>query len=312
MIHTRCRRTAMTLSFLSGIALVGCSGPEAALTPEALVRDSAGVRMVENHGPDALLPIHESLRIGPREGELEFLFHQIRSMAIDTDGGIWVADAHESLRHYGRDGEYLGSAGGEGEGPGEARRGYLTVHAGRGTVLALTGDPALQLFSMDGSLLGSWRFLAESRVSYLPLGPNGDNWNLRIRDIPVSESELVQAQWTIGVGPATGPGFDTLVVLPGNLWASTQGGRSWGHPSFFYGASDICGDGSGKLYYSDPMEYRVSVYGSSGDLVQVISRDVPETPYTSGLRDAVEEGFRNAWNEQQLGGAPDRDHVGVK
>jgi hypothetical protein len=126
-----------------------------------MVTDSAGVRFVVNTSQDRPLPVQETLRIGVIEGDPDLQFHRIRAMAVDGEGGVWVTDTHERIRHYSPDGEYVGALGGRGEGPGEAAEGYSTLWAGKGWLLALTYDGVIQLFGSDGIFLGSRPRIAE-------------------------------------------------------------------------------------------------------------------------------------------------------
>ena len=58
------------------------------------------------------------------------------------------------------------------------------------------------------------------------------------------------------------------------------------------GSPAVQGDQDGRIYYSHPLEYRVEVYGTNGQLRQVVSRQTPATPYPDGLRDEIEAGVR--------------------
>ncbi len=63
------------------------------------------------------------LEIGVADGEEEYLFGRIGGVAVSPGGHVVVADlqAHE-LRAYDREGTYLFTIGGHGEGPGELNR----------------------------------------------------------------------------------------------------------------------------------------------------------------------------------------------
>jgi len=274
--------------------------------PNAMVGDSAGVRLVRNSGPDKPLPVTEALRVGLVEGDPVLLFDRIRSLAVDSVGGFWVSDSHESIRHYSAEGEYLGHVGGEGQGPGEAALGYGDVWLGRGTVVTNTYDGTIQLFSASGTFLGSREAWAEPGRYLHPLGPSGEDWNLRRRDVPASEADLVRDRWTVGRGPVTGAGFDSILTLPGGVLAATSTG-GWSNGSFFYGAPDLRGDSKGRIYYSHPLEYRIEVYDGVGNLIQVVSRDSPPTPNPRDLEEEVREAARIGWRDLMMGGAPPRE-----
>ncbi|KPK78429.1 MAG: hypothetical protein AMS25_15410, partial [Gemmatimonas sp. SM23_52] len=52
------------------------------------------------------------LSIGQFEGPDEYMFGQVRSLAVAPDGAIYLFDSHaKELRKYGPDGAYLGTFG---------------------------------------------------------------------------------------------------------------------------------------------------------------------------------------------------------
>jgi len=100
------------------------------------------------------------LTVGRFEGPDEYMFGQVRSLAVAPDGAIYLYDSHaKELRKYGPDGIYLGTFGREGGGPGEYKRpdgGLAVLPDGR----VLLRDPAntrITTFSPDGRYLESWR-----------------------------------------------------------------------------------------------------------------------------------------------------------
>ena len=116
----------MRYSILTAItALMACS-PDGTI-PTVTVRDSAGVRIVEN--PESAPALNWALddepvvEIGGSDRGDDYELYGVRSAARLTDGRIVVANGgtHE-LRFYSSDGTYLRSAGREGEGPGEFSR----------------------------------------------------------------------------------------------------------------------------------------------------------------------------------------------
>jgi hypothetical protein len=103
----------------------GCSA-EPAGSAAALVRDSAGIRVVENVAPtwrageEWRLEEQPLLDIGGLEGDPDYeLFRAVSAVRL-RDGRIVIANAgtHE-LRFYDADGRFLAASGGQGAGPGE-------------------------------------------------------------------------------------------------------------------------------------------------------------------------------------------------
>ena len=92
--------------------------------PEVIVRDSAGVRIVEHPSdfaaPSWLISETPTIDIGSGDGDSSTLLYQVEGTHRLSDGRIVVANrsSHE-LRYYDAEGNYLHSAGRQGEGPGE-------------------------------------------------------------------------------------------------------------------------------------------------------------------------------------------------
>jgi hypothetical protein len=101
------------------------------------------------------------LSIGVLHGAEEYQFVDLAAAARRSDGSIVVVDrGSRTVRAYGPDGQYLGTLGGPGEGPGE--------FADPGPVLVTTGDTVVV---WDQALLRATRF-----------GPNGDLVEVRTVD----------------------------------------------------------------------------------------------------------------------------------
>jgi hypothetical protein len=65
----------------------------------------------------------EELRIGLLDGEAEYMFGQIRHIAVTEDGSIFIADGQlNQIREYDSRGEFRRMVGLQGQGPGEYQR----------------------------------------------------------------------------------------------------------------------------------------------------------------------------------------------
>ena len=111
---------------LALLLLAGCGGDAAVEAGMPLVRDSAGIQIVENAAPAwgegegwRLSPA-PVLQIGELEGAPAYQFDRIGSALRLADGRIVVANTgSQELRFYDASGAHLRSVGGEGGGPGE-------------------------------------------------------------------------------------------------------------------------------------------------------------------------------------------------
>jgi hypothetical protein len=108
------------------MALAGCGAGEPA--GAAVVRDSAGIRIVENAAPAWAageawrLSATPEVEIGVLDGEPAYQFHGLHEILRLDDGRIVVLDGGSSeIRSFDAEGRHLWTAGGRGEGPGEFR-----------------------------------------------------------------------------------------------------------------------------------------------------------------------------------------------
>ena len=103
------------------LATAACGSAEARST--VAVRDSAGVRIVEEHAPSAESGVYQvgeepSVQVGVAEGAPEYQLSGVRGIVRLADGGIVVANglSHE-LRWYDAGGRFVRAAGRKGAAP---------------------------------------------------------------------------------------------------------------------------------------------------------------------------------------------------
>lgn len=134
------------------------------------VRDSAGVRIVEFESLDGFpsadwhVALGESVRIGTLgddDADAPGSFGMAIGVDRRDDGTVLVADAmaHE-IRVFDREGRYLRSIGGRGQGPGEFEA-VLGVSALRGDSITVTQSAGWTTFDADGSYAFSRRLEPE-------------------------------------------------------------------------------------------------------------------------------------------------------
>lgn len=108
------------------VAILGACAADAT-TRNAVVRDSAGIAIVEIH---ASLPDEGALQLGAEplvdigvvDGAPEYQFYRVVGAGRLSDGRIAVLNAGtQQVRFYDADGRYLSASGGQGGGPGELR-----------------------------------------------------------------------------------------------------------------------------------------------------------------------------------------------
>ena len=168
--------------------LASCQGSEAG-PPIVVVRDSAGIEIIEatrplwgdsslwRIDPDPLVDLTRS-GDGPRHE-----FHRLRDMKQRPDGSLMVADGSSNeVRVFSAAGEFLGSFGRRGDGPGEFRilrrienagDTLLALDRGRVTVaahdLTVVGTFDIDPWTVDLHYLGGGRILPEVSRPVLPM-----------------------------------------------------------------------------------------------------------------------------------------------
>lgn len=137
------------------------------------IRDSAGVRIVENPAPLiergtvwATVDPGVSVAIGERDGPVSHVFVQIVGAFEMRDGSIVISDtgpvrsgSTRELRVFDADGEYRWSWGGPGEGPGEFSGEPVMSYVAPDTIVAWDyRDRRRSWFSLDEGLVREERY----------------------------------------------------------------------------------------------------------------------------------------------------------
>jgi hypothetical protein len=161
-------RVAMPLVTLAAVlVLAGCGGEgesaSGATLAEPTVRDSAGIRIVEN--VNAALPVwtvepDPVLSIGALEGTDAETLYQVNGITRLADG-TWVVSngGTEEVRLFGPDGEFLRSVGRSGEGPGEFTSLSATwVLAGDSIAVWDTRRRTMSVFDASGEVARTFGF----------------------------------------------------------------------------------------------------------------------------------------------------------
>jgi hypothetical protein len=268
---------------------------------DPVVRDSAGVRIVENRQASAA-----AWRAG---AEARFtvgwapddpMFTWIQSGRILPDGGALLGDfGAGALYRVGPDGSAIGPWGRKGEGPGEYQRldgiivrgdsivvsdGQLrrvTVLSREGEVLATRPLPGAFLHQVS-SILSDGRLLLVPGEGYSAVAETRPEWHFETQ--PILAADLVAGT------------VDTLAVLPHlRRWYGIRGaspgpisvrGRAGGFP--------------GGFAWARADEPEVRWYDGSGRLVQVARWDEDPAPLTPEWRGRVARRMEEAYRSQGM------------
>ena len=114
------------LATLLVMIAAACTDSPAGDAQHAFVRDSAGIRIVENDPPDEELPLWSladtpDLVIGTRAGDELFALSSVNEARFLSDDRILVRNSGYELLWFDSNGTFLTRGGGSGEGPSESR-----------------------------------------------------------------------------------------------------------------------------------------------------------------------------------------------
>lgn len=299
----RTGRTIVLMTALAPIWLTGC-GERDAGEWEGVVRDSAGVEIVENtghgvwNGTDAWT-VEPDLVIGTAEGEAEYQFGSIVGVDVGADGRIYVIDQQASeVRVFDPEGRFIARMGRAGSGPGELSQAAGPVFVGVGDTIAVADvmNQRISWYDDQGTPLGSHP---------LPMTEGIPTRWMKTADGYVIQQAMIMAfPGQAAVEPknlllrrhVSGALADTLLEMPAGRTMDFGGGEPT--ITLFESEPMWTTDPLGRLVYGNNSEYRLQVQDAAGALERVVSRPGPRQPLTESdqveFRRAVEEAWGRA------------------
>ena len=279
----------------------GCAdtGEDADSGLEVVVRDSAGVSIVENvaPAPESRLPwefgTEPTLSIGAVDsGEADQLFRVTDATRLE-EGRIVIANSGSNeLRIFNADGSHAATGGGRGEGPGEF------VSYSPSAVATWPGDSIaavnpwgtrLSLFDAEGNH-GRDVSLDAAMLNVVDLLPDGKIFTSGsgggLHGDMTGSSGLVRSSAEWGILDADGTLLASLGEFPGSEFyaifaadGSLQGGRP--HP---FGRGTLGAVWGEIVAIGVQDSYEIKAFGADGSLVRVVRRDGdPESPTQADL-----------------------------
>jgi uncharacterized protein (TIGR03663 family) len=209
----------------------------------------------------------------PEPGAPPGQFNEPWGVAVDADGNVYVADTwNHRVQKFSSDGQFVTQWGVNGVpgpedptlGPGQfwGPRG-IAVGSDGNVYIADTGNKRIQVFSADGQFVrafgggGPLDGQLEEPVG-VAVGSDGnvyvaDTWNQRVQVF--SQGGQYLRQWKVEQG-----------------WMDSATGDNQHNNNKPY----LAVDGEGRVYVTDPMQYRVMVYRSDGSLMANFGTYGPE------------------------------------
>lgn len=281
-------------------ALVGLAcGGEGAELAETVVRDSAGVAIVEN--PGGAVEAADRWRVDPEplvdvgvvEGAEAYQLSDVTDAALLSDGRIAVANGGtQEVRYYDPEGRHLRSVGGEGGGPGEFQ--------GLSTLDRLAGDSLLAYDFRQGraSLLGPDGEFVESH-SFEGLTFSS------LRGRLANDTLLLQSAMVFGSGgvtPRDGTYQDSVVLLAadrrgtavdtfrrflGPEYYMQTSGRGFRVGTLPLGRRTVVAVGDDRVYAGYSGRYEVRAFDPRGEPVRIVRLAAPARPVTEEVVERV-------------------------
>jgi hypothetical protein len=290
-------RTKLWLAgLLWTITVAACRDTRDVASPTFTVVDSAGIEIVTSRVPAWTeaeawsVNATPLLRIGQLDGAAELTFANVQATGWLPDGRIFVGDdrAH-SVRFFSPEGAYVGTAGGEGRGPGELMW-FETVSAYRGDSLFVYdfSQRALTVFAPD--LTFARRFTNPTGIG-----------NLRIVGALPDGRFLLASQAHNGLSGGPGLVPDTsLIVLSAPDGSSTdtvgafeataqQVGPNGRNDWLFIKPHGTLGSAEGRLLWAEGKTFEYVVSDDDG----TVRRIVRKQHATVTMTDAIIADFRS-------------------
>ena len=277
--------TISTVLFLCATPLIGCDDSSSLPTTgwAGVVRDSAGIQIVESHLP-AWAPgsgwevsAEPQLLLGENSNDPRYLFTRVVGARMSKDSVIVVGDLGAAeVRFYSRGGQFEGFVGGRGSGPGEFQDIQTVGEAGGDTTWVF--DRRLQRITLMTSPNNPVRVISlepPARTEVAGRLPDG-GWMV------VHTFSLSDLYSELGPGVHSDRGFlvrhnergqltDTLAAIPTQdiVHIVVDGGlRRWGPPVF--GRKTTVAMGGEGFFAGTQERFEIGEYDLEGNLKRLL------------------------------------------
>ena len=278
---------------MAAILSVVCGGP-GQRNGDTVVRDSAGITIVENHaaawtdGNAWTLAAEPFLSIGSLDGPEEYQVFRVRAALRLPDGGLFITNGGTNeIRLFDRDGRHVKTVGREGGGPGEFLGVGVAWRYGPDSALVVDQSAGrVSVFHLDGSF---------GRTFKLPTPPDGSA--VAAQGVFDDASLLMHAPM-IQLGSREGLYVDSVEYL-----RYTQSGkllnRMARRPRSTMMVKRI-GDGGvviappftprssvvvqhDRWFYGEGADYEIERYSPTGTLTHLYRRSITKRPVTQNM-----------------------------
>lgn len=303
---------ALTTLALPAVINGGCN-PERGRSPAALVRDSAGIRIVENAengwpaDRDWRLAAQPTLDIGVYAGDPSYELFQVAGALRLSDGRIVVANGgSREIRFYSAASEFISAVGRQGGGPGEFQDLVaLRLLPGDSLLAYDWGLQRLSLFDPQGNFVRTYLLQLLSEGGYPDYVTAFDDGSLLVAVEQYFQASGVES----GVHrnnllylrcDGQGVQIDTLGQFPGTeSFTSIESDGVLGGPLAFGRRPQGAVHGAG-FYFGPSDSYEIGYYTVEGELQRLIRLQVSNPAVTA---DDIER-----YKEREYATAPDETY----
>ncbi|MGD2153322.1 MAG: hypothetical protein PVG79_08630 [Gemmatimonadales bacterium] len=275
------------------VALAGC-GADGADSNGAVIRDSAGVRIVENTAPlwsegkGWQLAQQPALSIGELEGDPEYQLYQVADARRLSDGRIVVANAGTyELRFYDSKGRFMSAGGGEGGGPGEFKElTGLWTFADDSMITYDYRSRRISIFEPSGTFARSFQLhgVTGARSHPLVIAPFTDG-SLLIDARPALDVEVqggIRRDSTLYLRCSPeGELVDSLGWFPGPEWYVKRDENSMAASVRALGRRPHATVHGNRSYFGSSDSFEIGHYDARGRLTRLIRKAQTNLPVTA-------------------------------
>ena len=265
---------------IAALAALACQEPqEDAQGLRAEIRDSAGIRIVENERPPDgsrlgwRIGPEPSASIGELEGDEPYMLHEAWAATKLPGGRIVVANRGSGeLRVFDAHGTHLATWGGQGEGPGEfVSLSLVAPWPGDSIVAWYSQGGRISIFDSDGNFGRSFSLESADRASWLntrPLAVRDNGTILAINEAEGADTAIVEirdGQGALSASLGTHPGREVII--------DDRGVGMAGIRAVLYGRWLVTGLWGDLVVASPSNRYEIRAFGADGALARIVRRD---------------------------------------